>query len=155
MAHPERNLCARRERSGSDILAAVVLDASIVVDFLLDEERGAPLEHLLRAEDEDLWVPAVCDVEVTAAIRRTVLAGRLSMRRAVALIEDYLELPIERRGHERLLPRMLELAENFTSYDAAYVALAERLDNRLITSDTRLARAIAAHTHVTVGNGAT
>jgi predicted nucleic acid-binding protein len=131
-------------------LAAVVVDASIVVDFLLDEDRAAPMEHLLLSPDEDLWVPAVSDVEVTAAIRRTFLSGHLSLKHAVALIESYLDLPIERHGHEGLLPRMFELAENFTSYDAAYVALAERLDNRLITSDNRLARAVAAHTRVTL-----
>jgi predicted nucleic acid-binding protein len=135
-------------------LAAVVVDASIVVDFLLDEDRAAPMEGLLRSEDEDLWVPAVCDVEVAGAIRRTVLSGSLSLKRAGALIESYLDLPIERHGHEGLLLRMLELAENFTAYDAAYVALAERLDSRLITSDKRLARAVAAHTQLTLADEA-
>jgi predicted nucleic acid-binding protein len=134
-------------------LAAVVLDASTVVDFLLDEDRAAPVEQLLRSEDEEIWVPALCDVEVTGAIRRTVLNGRLTRKHAVVLIESYLDLPIQRHGHEVLLTRMLELAENFTSYDAAYVALAERLDNRLITSDNRLARAVAAHTQVTLTDG--
>ena len=54
----------------------------------------------------------------------------------------------ERHGHESLLPRTIELAENFTAYDASYVALAERLGARLITSDKRLARAVTAHTEL-------
>jgi len=39
------------------------------------------------------------------------------------------------------LERMWELRENVTPYDAAYVALAERLDGALITCDTRLGAA--------------
>lgn len=40
-----------------------------------------------------------------------------------------------------LLQRMWELRENVTAYDAAYVALAERLEAPLITSDSRLVAA--------------
>jgi predicted nucleic acid-binding protein len=45
---------------------------------------------------------------------------------------------------------MLELAENFTAYDAAYVSLAERLRAGFLTTDDRLARAVRAHTSVAV-----
>jgi predicted nucleic acid-binding protein len=37
--------------------------------------------------------------------------------------------------------RVWELRENVTSYDAAYVALAEALEAPLLTADARLARA--------------
>lgn len=40
-----------------------------------------------------------------------------------------------------LLERMWELRHNITAYDAAYVALAERLDAVLVTCDTRLVTA--------------
>ncbi len=40
-----------------------------------------------------------------------------------------------------LLHRMWELRDNVTAYGAAYVALAERLDASLVTSDSRLAAA--------------
>ena len=40
-----------------------------------------------------------------------------------------------------LLERMWELRHNVTAYDAAYIALAERLDAVLITCDARLATA--------------
>ena len=39
------------------------------------------------------------------------------------------------------MPRVWELRENLTVYDAAYVALAEALDVVLLTADRRLARA--------------
>lgn len=40
-----------------------------------------------------------------------------------------------------LLQRIWELRDNLTAYDAAYVALAERLDATLITCDGKLAGA--------------
>jgi len=39
------------------------------------------------------------------------------------------------------LERMWELRENVTPYEAAYVAMAERLDGALITCDTGLGAA--------------
>jgi predicted nucleic acid-binding protein len=46
-----------------------------------------------------------------------------------------------RYPHAPLVPRIWELKENLTAYDAAYVALAEALDAPLVTMDERLARA--------------
>lgn len=43
---------------------------------------------------------------------------------------------------------MLALSENFTAYDATYVALAEHLGADLLTTDAPLARAVRAHTMV-------
>lgn len=40
-----------------------------------------------------------------------------------------------------LMWRALELRDNLTPYDAAYVALAEGLERALVTADRRLARA--------------
>jgi len=40
-----------------------------------------------------------------------------------------------------LLPRCWELRDNLTTYDAAYVALAEALEAPLLTGDRRLAQA--------------
>ena len=40
-----------------------------------------------------------------------------------------------------MLPRIWELRDSVSAYDAAYVALAETLSAPLMTTDTRLARA--------------
>jgi predicted nucleic acid-binding protein len=55
-----------------------------------------------------------------------------------------------RHGHQSLLTRVLELRENFTAYDAAYVALAEQLRANLLTADEPLARAVRLLTAITV-----
>jgi predicted nucleic acid-binding protein len=98
----------------------------------------------------DLHVPALCDVEVVAGLRRALLAGALSPRRAEEAVGDYLDLPLTRHGHQRLLDRILGLRANFSAYDSTYVALAEQLDGELCTSGERLARAVRTHTRIAV-----
>jgi predicted nucleic acid-binding protein len=48
---------------------------------------------------------------------------------------------LQRYPHDFLLPRVWELRNNLTAYDAVYVALAEALDAPLLTRDRRLAGA--------------
>jgi predicted nucleic acid-binding protein len=102
----------------------------------------------VRANDVDLHVPALCDVEIVAGLRRAVLRREVSGERAVEAIQDYLDLPIIRHGHSQLLMRILDLRPNFSASDATYVALAERLAAGLLTADERLARAVRTHTEV-------
>ena len=83
-------------------------------------------------------------------LRRALLAGRLGIERARAALRDHLDLPLVRHGHPRSLARALELRENFTTCDAVYVAIAERLDGSLLTADDALARAVVRHTGVRV-----
>lgn len=111
------------------------------------------IEGLLRAPDTDLHVPALCDVEVAAAVRSALLRGLLSAQRMTEAIDDYLDLPLTRHGHQVLLTRILDLKENFSAYDATYVALAERLGARLITGDQRLARSARSHTKLVIVTG--
>ena len=53
-----------------------------------------------------------------------------------------------------LLPRIWELRDTITPWDAAYVALAEILDVPLVTADRRLARAASAYCEVVTVGGA-
>lgn len=129
-------------------MKAIVADASIVVELLLGTPRGAPLEAVLREPAAELHVPALCDVEVTAVLRRLVLGRRLGIERALDALEDYLDLPIARHGHTYLLSRAIGMRRNFSAYDASYLALAEWLDAAFLTSDERLARAVEAHLDV-------
>jgi predicted nucleic acid-binding protein len=75
-----------------------------------------------------------------------MLREEIGQARAVQAVEDYLDLPLARHGHQQLIGRVLDLRANFSAYDAAYVALAERLGAALLTGDERLARAARRHT---------
>ena len=65
---------------------------------------------------------------MTAALRRALLSGAIEERRAEEAVEDYLDLPLTRHGHQALVLRLLEMHKNFSAYDATYVALAELLE---------------------------
>ena len=118
----------------------IVADASAVVEFLFRTERAPGLDLIFTDPEIDLHVPALCDVEVVSALRRTLRQRLLSLDRAKEALEDYLDLPLTRHGHQALLPRCLGLRDVFSAYDAAYVALAEGLSAPLLTADRRLAR---------------
>jgi predicted nucleic acid-binding protein len=79
-----------------------------------------------------------------------IARGAMDEGRAQEALERYRGLSLERVGHELLLDRVLSLRNNFTAYDATYVALAEVLGAPLHTADLRLARAVREHTEVEV-----
>ncbi len=93
-------------------------------------------------------MPALCDVEVASALRRLRRSEALSEKRQHEAVSDYVDLPLTRHGHLSLIPRVLELAANFSAYDGIYVGLAEAVAAQLVTADERLARAVETHTEV-------
>lgn len=129
-------------------MGPLVVDASALIDYFVTGAPASELAAHLRANE--LHVPEVCDIEIVSALRRSALSGLASARTISLLLLDYVDLPIERHRHLSLLGRCWELRENFTATDAAYVALAERVEGSLLTTDRRLARATQAHTSVAV-----
>jgi predicted nucleic acid-binding protein len=81
------------------------------------------------------------DVEVAQAIRRYAASGEIDSERGAMALADLADFPLRRYPHDFLLPRVWDLRNNVTAYDAAYVALAEVLDAPLLTRDRRLAGA--------------
>jgi len=57
-----------------------------------------------------------------------------------AAVEILQDLPVHRHPENPLLPRIWQLCQNLTAYDATYVALAEALDCPLLTFDAGLSR---------------
>lgn len=116
----------------------IVLDASAVLEVLLQTERCAELEGRLFG-GEVLHAPHLLDLEVAQVLRRHVLRGGLEPSRGEGALRDFHDLQIERYPHHLFFSRIWELRENATAYDAAYLALAEALDAPLLTTDRKLA----------------
>ena len=131
-------------------MGPVVVDASAFVAYLLRAGSYSRVEAVLTDAQTDPHIPELCDVEVGSALRRGLLRGLIEAERASEALDDYLALQVTRHGHQRLLSRSLELRNNFSAYDACYVALAERLGASLLTADSRLAGAVRQHAAVQV-----
>jgi predicted nucleic acid-binding protein len=119
----------------------IVLDASAAVDWLLRTAAGQRIEHRIYARRETLHTVSLLDVEFAQVLRRLVRQGSLTPKRAGEAIEDMAALRITRYAPVLLLQRIWRLRQNLSAYDAAYVALAEKLRAPLITRDQRMAAA--------------
>lgn len=116
----------------------IVVDASVVVELLLNTSRTETIAVRLR--QEQLHAPELLDLEVLQVIRRYRLFEQLPARRAEQAVADFGLIRIERHTHAVLRSRIWQLHPNLTAYDAAYVALAELLGSPLLTLDGKLAR---------------
>jgi predicted nucleic acid-binding protein len=131
----------------------LVVDASAIAELLLGRTAGETVAQQLGEHEFDLHAPHLLDVEVLSALRRVSATGDASTARATEAVADLADLPIERYGHYEVIPRIWELRENFSTYAAAYIALAEAIVDggaALLSADARLARAADAHTGVRV-----
>jgi predicted nucleic acid-binding protein len=119
----------------------IVLEASAAIDWLLQTAAGRRIEKRIYSQNESLHAPHLIDLEVGQVLRRLVREALVSAHRADQAIEDLLDLRITRYPHVALLPRIGQIRNNLSAYDAAYVVLAEELGATLITRDSRLASA--------------
>jgi predicted nucleic acid-binding protein len=119
----------------------IVVDASAMLEFLLQTSLGARVEARLFRDGEEFHSPHLMDVEITQGLRRLVRSGEVSAIRAAEVLADLNDLDLHRHAHLDLLIRAWQLRENVTAYDAMYVALAEALDATMITCDSPLTKA--------------
>ena len=114
----------------------IVLDASAALLALLNDGDARR-----SVASETVAVPHLVDSEVAHALRAQVLRGGVSADDAGAALAAWARLGLRRFGMVGLLPRIWELRDNLTAYDASYVALAEGFACDLVTADARLAQA--------------
>jgi len=129
---------------------ALVLDSSAVVEYLRATAVGEQVATAMSGTATSLHVPHLCAIEVASALRGLVSGKKLDATRAEAALSDLADLPATRHPAEPFLPRIWELRRNLTTYDAAYVTLAEALDATLITADRKLAPKYGHHARVQV-----
>lgn len=121
-----------------------VLDASVMVAFYAsDDPRRAAVSQRLTVGNA-LFSPAHFDAEVVSALRSLARANPQLAHFVPGALTHLAGFPIRRAPLAPLLARMWELRHTITAYDAAYVALAERLNGVLITCDARLVTASGA-----------
>ena len=128
---------------------SVVLDASALVALLTS--GGVDGEWVAaRCRGRRLLGPALLPFETTNVVRRLVQRGVLDETSAHLALADLADLALRQWPHQSLAERIWALRDNLSSYDAAYVALAELTDAPLITLDRRLAAAPGPHCEILV-----
>ena len=119
----------------------IVVDASALLEFLLQTPLGKRIEARFFREEDELHAPHLVDVEVVQGLRRLVRTGEVSQGRAEEAIADLTDLDLHRHPHLDLVGRAWKLRDNITTYDAMYVALAEAIEAPIVTCDSPLAKA--------------
>jgi predicted nucleic acid-binding protein len=126
----------------------IVVDASVLATMLLyADERGHNARTVLDRDSE--WsAPEHWKAEVFSVIRGLTLGGKIKESLAVRAVGRLSQLGIDHVSLDALLPRMWQLRDTISGYDAGYVALAEARSLTLTTADGRLARAATAFCRV-------
>lgn len=117
----------------------IVLDASALLELLLNDRLAARVADRVFDPAESLHAPHLIDVEVAQVLRRLVRRNETTPERCGQALDDLLQFPMSRYPHSLLLPRVWSLCDNATAHDATYLALAEALDATLLTCDAALA----------------
>ena len=126
----------------------IVVDASALIEVLLRTPAAIAVDRWLFDPRRTLHAAHLLDIEVAHVVRRYAAKGEIDGERGRAALADLADFPLHRYPHEFLLPRVWDLRNNLTAYDAVYVALAEALNAPLLTRDQRLAAAAGHHARI-------
>jgi predicted nucleic acid-binding protein len=124
------------------IVAGIVVDASVAVKWLIDEDRSAAAQDL-RNIGGDLIAPSSVIFEVYHAVWDAARTGRthaFELEQMQAIIPAFFQRLVPMAT---LFDEAADLARTLRHpiYDCAYLALARREDIEVITADRDMARA--------------
>ena len=126
----------------------LVVDASVAVTWLVEEEHSDAADRLLDGNHE-LFAPRLMASEVGNALWRKVRMGELERSRAGALAAAISEMAVRWTEDEEVGPDAVRLSLSLDRpvYDCVYLALAHRLGATLVTADVRFVNALAETEH--------
>lgn len=124
---------------------AFVLDASVVLAWLLPDERSDAAEQIIqRVANQRPCAPSLLLLEVGNALLQAERRSRLSTTTRLELLDAFTSMPIalEPLGAEAMLDASaLAVSHSLTVYDACYLQLALTRNCALATFDEGLVRA--------------
>jgi predicted nucleic acid-binding protein len=116
----------------------IVVDACVWVDSLTHDGDLGEWARDQIDQDTHCLVSEHTRIEVANSIRGKVSRGTISPRRGRDAIDVLGLMEMDVVPTVGLLSRVWELYSNVTAYDAAYVAIAERIGCPLVTTDLKL-----------------
>jgi predicted nucleic acid-binding protein len=121
----------------------IVADASAIAEVLLAGPRAEGVRASLSTHTE-LHVPEHFHIEVLSVLRRYAIRAELTGTRAATALAALVNLRTVAYPVIEMTEAIWDLRSILTAYDAAYLALAQRLDVGLLTLDNGLAAAASA-----------
>jgi len=127
-------------------VSVFVVDASLVIKWFVPEVDSERARRWLDAPN-DYVAPDLLFPETGNTVWKKVRRGELSLDQGQQLATDLSLIAVEAVSTRGLLPdaHALALRTGITVYDATYLALAVRLETRVITGDDRFARRLIDH----------
>ena len=124
-----------------------VIDASVGLKLFIDDPLSDSVHGLFSHLGDDpparFYVPDLFYIEVTNVLWKYVRWQGLPPGDAGDYLAALGKLTLQSTPTSELMGDALKLAVEYqiTAYDASYLALAQRLDLRMLTADAKLARA--------------
>jgi len=124
-------------------VSVFVVDASVVVKWFVPEIHSAAARRLLQLPHQYL-APDLLFAETANTIWKKIRRQELTRADGTRLVADIGQVAVESVSCRALAEdaHALANATGQTVYDSMYVALAIRLDTRLMTADDRLEAAL-------------
>jgi predicted nucleic acid-binding protein len=121
-----------------------VVDTSIIVAWMLNETNADTINEWL-AKTNDLHAPDILPVEIANALISAQRRGRIDEKGVRQNFAELANIPIVLHPCEPFLPRALDLCLSYQRrpFDALFVALAEHLEDPMVTGDLVLIRGLA------------
>lgn len=130
-------------------MSALVLDCSVAVSWLFEDEQDAGADALqAQVLEQGALVPALWLLEITNVLLQAERRKRIDAAGVNERLDLFQKLPIEvdpaSSAASLLEITTLARRHGLTSYDAAYLELAIRMDLSLATLDRQLRKAATA-----------
>ena len=123
----------------------MIVDASVSLKWLIEEELTAPARLLIGRSD--LMAPDIIDLEVANALTRKVRERTLSPDDARRLRTAHARMPVLRLDWRPLQVEAFDLSLLLRTglADCLYLAAAISADDAVVTSDKRFANAVRSN----------
>ena len=130
----------------SSFLGELALDASVILNWLIDEEIDPATAYLATSVSQyEVFVPPIWNPEVRNGLLMAERRSRITEDRLHERLQDLIKLPIDSDTYSNLEDAFtLARTHRLSFYDATYLKLAMRRDIPLATLDNALDRAATA-----------
>ena len=122
----------------------IVIDASVSGSWIIESEKTPDSEALLEGVINhriDVIVPLLWIYEMINILKSCVIRKRLSREDAMQGVRTIQAIPVRTLHPDLFLQRLmfrLSVDHDISAYDASYIAIAEELSCRFLTTDNKL-----------------